>query len=416
MTAIDHDLFSFALSFLIGFLIGIEREQSHQEGTQPIGVRTFILFSLLGTLAAKINFLSLIIAISFFVFSIIIVSYYRSTLLRAKKIDIGITTEIAAVIVYCLGYLTFYENILSIILSALILLVLLERKRLHKLAHKKFSAPEIETAILLVIFALGIIPVLPNHAIDPFNLFNPRIFAILIATIAALQFAGYIAIRLFGEKTGLVLLGFLGGFVSSTVVFVNLSHTLKAHSKNKSVVIASAILANLAMLIEMMIIVFVAAQDFLFYIFKPMLAMCTMSIVIVFLILLFNKERNTKQTLSEKPVNFQTIIRSALLIFSALIIVALTKHFAGPDATLLVSFLTGLFEIHGVSLATGLLYENHQLSLHIAALALFSAIIGAFISKLFLVWSTTERKFALITSGYLLLILTSGAVGYWIFI
>lgn len=38
-------LSSFVISLFIGLLIGIEREHSHHEDVEPIGVRTFILFS-----------------------------------------------------------------------------------------------------------------------------------------------------------------------------------------------------------------------------------------------------------------------------------------------------------------------------------------------------------------------------------
>lgn len=49
------NLYYFAVSFVIALLIGIERERSHPEGRQAIGVRTFILIGLLGTFTAIIN-------------------------------------------------------------------------------------------------------------------------------------------------------------------------------------------------------------------------------------------------------------------------------------------------------------------------------------------------------------------------
>lgn len=189
-------LLSFAISFLIGLLIGVEREHSHAEGIQAIGVRTFILFSLLGTLAAIIDHTALTITISAFAFSIILFGYLRSTSKTRKKIDIGITTEVSAAIVFCLGYMVPSTNIIAITISAFVLLVLIERQRLHKLARKKFKIHEIETTIILIIFALGILPILPNRTIDPWDLFNPHNFGVLIVTIAAIQFVGYILIHL----------------------------------------------------------------------------------------------------------------------------------------------------------------------------------------------------------------------------
>jgi len=83
-------LLSFTISFLIGSLIGLEREHSHTEGLQPIGIRSFILFALLGTLIAILNQPILTTAISAFIFSIILLGYFRSTAHIRKKVGICI--------------------------------------------------------------------------------------------------------------------------------------------------------------------------------------------------------------------------------------------------------------------------------------------------------------------------------------
>ncbi|MCX7124422.1 MAG: DUF4010 domain-containing protein [Gammaproteobacteria bacterium] len=383
----SHVLLSFFISLLMGLLIGIEREHSHAEGVEPIGIRAFILFSLMGTVAALINQIQLTFIISAFVFSIIIFGYFRTASIKRKKINIGITTEVSAGIVYCLGYLTFFENLISAIVASFVLLVLIERQRLHKLARKKFKAHEIETVIILVIFALGIIPILPNNTVDPWHLFNPRNFAILIMTMAVIQFSGYVAIKLFGERVGLALMGFLGGFVSSTLVFANLPHTLNSHPKSKLAVIASALFATLAMLIEVMAIIFVASPAFLFYIIKPMITMC--------------------------PLNLLFLFRTALLIAGTLVLIALARHFVGTEAVFIISFLTGLFEIHGISLATALLYLNQHLLISTASSILFTALLAAFLSKILLLWSLAPWRFALQTSLCLLAMVISGGITYW---
>jgi uncharacterized membrane protein (DUF4010 family) len=278
-------LMSFLISLLIGLLIGIEREHSHAVGIQAIGVRSFILISLLGTLAATLGQIGLTITISIFVFSIISFGYLRSTEITRKKIDIGITTEISAGIIFCLGYMIPYNNLLAITISALVLLVLIERKRLHALARNKFEPHEIETTIILIIFALGIIPILPDRTIDPWDLFNPRNFGILIVTIAAIQFTGYVSIRLFGERFGMAITGFLGGLVSSTAVFANLAYALHSHPKFKLAIIASAIFATLAMLIEVIAIILVASHTLLFFIIKPIIVMSIVSIIFIIFLL-----------------------------------------------------------------------------------------------------------------------------------
>ena len=66
----------YLLSFLIGLLIGIDRERSLPVGLKGMGVRTFILFSLLGAIAGGMTNVNFALMISFFVFTAILLNYY----------------------------------------------------------------------------------------------------------------------------------------------------------------------------------------------------------------------------------------------------------------------------------------------------------------------------------------------------
>lgn len=404
----------FSISLLIGFLIGIEREHSHAEGLQAIGVRTFILFALMGTLAATINQLPFTITSNIFIFSLILLSYYRSTAKHRKKIDIGITTELAAGIIYCLGYIVPKFPLLAITISAFVLLVLMERERLHILARQKFKPHEIETITLLIIFALGILPILPNQSIDAWGLFNPRNFGILVLTVATIQFTGYVAIRLFGERFGIALLGFFGGLISSTAVYASLNDTLRHHPNSVLAVMAAALLAVVAMLVEVIAIIFVASPTFLTYIIKPLLVMIMVGILISIILLHYQKIKQlTSQTLPT-PLNLSSLLRTSIFIAATLLLIAITKRYVGEEGILLISFLGGLFEIHGLSLATALLYLDNHLKISEASTILYVAIFATFVSKLFLLWIFTPKNFAFFISIFLLGVLGSGAAMYWI--
>src|SRR5437016_4562738 len=103
----------FIVSLLIGLLIGIERERSHPRGTQALGVRSFTLIALLGTLSAYLHDPSFKIILLLFVLSGILLSYYRSTAMSGEHRDVGITTEFSAAIVFCLGFLALTKPYLA---------------------------------------------------------------------------------------------------------------------------------------------------------------------------------------------------------------------------------------------------------------------------------------------------------------
>ena len=407
-------LLSFAISLLIGLLIGVERERSHPEGIQFIGVRTFTLFSLLGTLVSTLNQIAITMTVSAFVFGIILLNYFRSTSNLRKKIDIGIVTEISAGIIFCLGYMVTTAPLVAIIISAIVLLVLIERKRLHTIARRKFKPHEIETAIILIIFALGILPILPDRTIDPWQLFNPRNFGILIATIAAIQFVGYVTIHLFGERFGMALTGFFSGLVSSTALFATLPDMLRAHPQFILATIASAIFATVAMLVDIMIIILVASPSLLAFIIWPMIAMALVGVISAIVLLHYQKIKKHISPPLSNPINLLSILRTSLFIGLILVLIAVAKRYVGTDGILLISFFGGLFEIHGISLATALLYLGDKLKISDARLVLYVAIWASFVSKIFLLWILTPYRFALQTSLFLLGIFASGAMVYWL--
>jgi uncharacterized membrane protein (DUF4010 family) len=411
---LEHNLLSFTISLLIGLLIGIERERSHVKGVQSIGVQTFTLFALTGTLAAVLNQPTLTATLSAFVFGIISLNYLRTTIRLKKNIDIGITTEISAGITFCLGYMVQSAPLIAILVSTVILLVLLERKRLHAVARKKFKPQEMEAAIILIVFALGILPILPNKTIDPWGLFNPRNFGMLIATIGTIQFGGYIAIHLFGERFGMAFMGFIGGLVSSTAVFATLPGTLRSHPKFIFATIASAILATVAMLVEIMVIIFVASQTLFVHILRPMITMISLGIIFVIFLLYFQKFKKHAPLTLSTPLNLLSILRISIFLGVTLVLIAIAKRFVGTEGMLLITFLGGLFEIHGITLATGLLYLQKQLSINVACLILYVAILASFISKFFLLWSLSPHRFALQTSLFLLVMVASGGTMYWL--
>ncbi|ARB93289.1 MgtC/SapB family protein [Legionella longbeachae] len=407
-------LLSFTISLLIGLLIGIERERGHPEGSQFLGVRNFTLLSMLGTLVAVLQQATLTIAVSVFVIGILLLNYYQSIINQKKNNSIEILTQITACFIFCLGYMVPTSPFLAITLSAIIFLVLIERQRLHILAREKFKPHEIETIIILVIFTLGILPLLPNRTFDPWHLFNPKDFGLLIATVAAIQLGGYIAIHLFGERLGIPLTGLFGGLVSSTAVFAQLNDTLKRYPKSWNAILASGLLAAIAMLVDVLIIILVASPGLFIYIIWPIVAMICSGVLFAFILLRFQKAQANEQILLSTPLNLLSIVRTSLIIGLFLLMIAMARRIISVKGILLLSFLGGLVEIHGVSLATALLYLGNHIPIYDARFMVYIAILASYISKIILVWCFTPVRFAFDSSMLLLGMLASGVVIYCI--
>ena len=79
-------LYSFVVSLAIGALVGIERERRRHEGVGGAGVRTFMIISLFGTLAAMIShqYYGYFILVAFLALAVIVAMEYSFTS-RATK-------------------------------------------------------------------------------------------------------------------------------------------------------------------------------------------------------------------------------------------------------------------------------------------------------------------------------------------
>lgn len=403
----------FMISFLIGLFIGVDRERSLPTGMKGLGVRSFIIVALLGTMAASIEDLRISMIISAFVLSAILLSYYITS--KGAKVisSIGLTTTLTGGIVFCLGYMAKFDMALTAAIGGGIFILLLSRNRLHTFVHEKILPKEIRAAAALMVIFLSVIIFLPGYPIDPWGLFNPQRFGMLIAVIASLQFAGYMMIRLFGDQLGILFIGFFGGLVSSTAVFANLPVFLKNRPDRTRIAVAAGILATLGMLIEFSIIITLAAHDLFFTVLIPVAVM--MLIGLISTILIFQSKPN-HQELEEptNPLDFKAVLYLSSIIGGMLILVAFTKNYFGSEGVHFVTFIGGIFEVHGVSLATATLYIGKQMSLIEAHNNLLLALLASFIPKFVLPWTFVRGKFAIYISGIMLLMIASGATAAYL--
>lgn len=408
-----ENLQPFALSFFIGLLIGIERERSHPAGFQAMGVRTFVLLAVLGTLTATIDhpFISVLLAV--FAFAAILLGYFRTT--GRKKIGVGLTTEFAAAVVFCLGYLATREPLLVALIGLAVLFVLLGREKLHTFSRQQLKPQEIRAATTVLVILFGILPFLPNHTIDMWHLFNPFRFGVLVLIIALLQFGSYVAMRMFGERLGMLLTGFFGGFVSSTAVFVTLPHMVRNRPELTRASVAAALLATVAMLLEFCLIIFIAAPLLLTTVFWPITIMIGTGIVIAFLMAYGDGHERMMSEKTVNPLDVPSVLRLACFIGGMVFLVGLAEFYLGEKGAILIAFLGGLFELHGVTYATATLHASGKLAVTQTTLILGSAILATFLTKFVLLLSLARNRFAVLTSIFLFVMLALGWSAYFYF-
>ncbi len=386
-------LHPFALSLIMGLIIGVEREHHHRHSGQPIGVRTFALVALSGTACAYLNMAWLTSVVSGAIFVLVALSYWRTT--ERSSTGVGLTTELAAIVVFCTGYIFYRDTAIGLVTGLSTLALLISRDWLHHFVREKLQQSELQAAAILAIAIFGVVPFLPGRPIDPLGVINPRQLVTLLSLIGMLQFAGYATRRMFGGRAGLALSGFLGGIVSSTAVFLGLKDVLHDHTNSERAVMASALFANAASLSELAIVLGMGSVSLLQAIAPPLGTLIALNLVIA--AVLFRRQADTAgEAETGRPLNVLSVLKLGLLVFALVALVNLAHRVLQNTGLWLVAFLSGLFELQGVSLAIALDLSRGTVDVSSARTAVLVAIAAASLSKVGILLLRHRNRFGFI--------------------
>ena len=240
-----------ALALAIGLFIGTERERRQKEA----GLRTFAFTAVLGALGGLMGNAFALLALG--LLGLLIVLLNVETIRKGEGAEI--TTSAALLVTGYVGVLagdghTFMPTAVGVVTAAL-----LAWKEPLAGFSRALTDGEIRSAILLAILAFVIYPLLPLGSVDPWQLVEPRAAWVTVILIAALGFANYVLLKLYGTR-GLALAAFLGGLVNSTVTVAEVARRARdADDGLADSAFRGVVLATFAMLLRNAIILAILA-------------------------------------------------------------------------------------------------------------------------------------------------------------
>jgi uncharacterized membrane protein (DUF4010 family) len=345
-----------AIALGVGLLVGIEREWSNKD----LGIRTFALVSLLGTISILI---SQSMALITFVGVLLIIVFANARSLLVDR-SLETTTSAALLVIYVLGALVGQGHLFTPVAAAILMTMLLAWKvELHRFAGG-LQTSEIRSAVLLGLLGLVVYPVLPNRFIDRWNLIDPREAWIIVIVIAGIGFVNYVLLKIYGEK-GLYLSGFLGGFVNSSAAAVELAKPLGAGGASSGTAVAALLLTIVAMFARNLIILMLFAPAAVPSAAGALIAMAIVALVFV---------RRTKEQAGdapaeihlESPVSVTRVIGFAGFFLAIQVVSTLGERYLGKFGFLVISILGGLVSSASTSAAAAAMAGHGEMSPRLA--------------------------------------------------
>src|SRR5687768_14909860 len=393
----------------IGFLIGLEREHSAlaKKEEEFAGIRTFIFLSLLGFLAAAMNFLITPWIFVSIIIGVIILTSISYWVLAHGRGDIGGTSELTAIIAVLLGGLTFLGYIEMSLMITVIVVVLLSLKFKLQTVIGQITDEEMYDYIRFGVVALLIFPFLPDQTYGPYDVINPREIGWVILLTSGLGFIGYVLMRIFGAGKGILLSGIIGGLVSSTAVtwvFSKKSKEAPSLSLNCAIAILAA---SSIMVIRVFIWVIVFNPDLLSTFALP-LSIVFLSAIGVAIYFYFlekkNKKTDTEMPLG-KPLNLSGALIFGLIYTVIILLVAYASETFGKSGIYITSGIGGLSDIDAITISVTRL-SRESIEILTAGNAILIATVANTLVKIGIsLWagSTELRKYIFIGYGAIFL-------------
>jgi uncharacterized membrane protein (DUF4010 family) len=373
----ELDLFSrLAVALAIGLMVGIERgwkAREVEDHGRAAGLRTFGLSGLMGGICGVLGVQlgAQIVGIAFLAFSAVFGAF--GWLEAKSKGSLSVTTLIAGMLTFLLGALATVGDVTVAIAAAVSMTVLLAlRTQLHTWLAK-VTWEEIRAGLILMVMSFLLLPILPNHAIDPWgavNLHEVWIFAIMMALIS---FTGYVAVRIFGDRLGVIVTAAAGGLASSTATTLTFARMGREHPGAVNLLVGGILISGAVMALRVGAIASALNPNLL----GPLaVTLGSAAVVLVMTAMVFMLPVNRGSTEGTKPeltISNPLVVATSMKLSAFIIVVMLAAELVqrvwGNAGVLVVAAASGIADVDAITLSIARMDTTAQLATQAILLA-----------------------------------------------
>ncbi len=380
----DISLHGLASAIGIGLLIGAVRERAQSDPQRSIaGVRTHVMVALAGAIGASLGTAVLVAVL--LVLGALVVASYLKTAARAP----GLTAEVAVPVTALLAALAHAHPGLAAGLAVVVAAVLYAKDSLHQLVRERLSDQELQDGLLLAGAALLVLPLLPNFAVDPWDVLVPARLGRLVVLILAVGMAGHVALRMVGARWGLPLAGFMAGFASSTAAVVGFGHRARAEPAYVAPAAAGALFANLGSLTLFVGVVAAASPALLLVVAWPLAAAALVLLVVA---TAGAVRRQSMASLPDQGSSRAFRLSHALLLAGLMAVLLLASAWVqrqfGGAGVVIAAAAVALVEVHAAAASLAQLASDGQLQMEAASWGLMLLLLVSSIAKVVLAFAS----------------------------
>lgn len=399
---------NFAVALGMGLLVGMQREWS---ASHTVGVRTFACIALLGALLATLPApaSTWCLAAGLVSLAALLVLVNLSNLRRPDP-DVGVTTEVAALVVYCVGAAAgFGLTLPAVVIGGTTALLLQWKQPLHNLIAR-IGENDFKAIAHLVLIALVILPVLPDKTYGPYDVLNPYRIWLMVVLIVGISLCAYAAQRILGAGQGSVVSGILGGLVSSTATTVSYARQTRTTPELASLAALVIMLASAVVNLRALFEIGVVAPRLLSHAILPFGALTVVMFLLCLPVYFVSRRQRVSPPKSDNPTQLKAAVVFGLLYAVILFAVAAVKHNFGHQALYVVAAISGLTDMDAITLSTAKLFNERSLPASTAWRVILLAMMSNLVFKGTAAMALGSPRLALYVVTLFLLTLSAGGL------
>lgn len=364
----------------LGLLIGLQRERTSD---RLGGIRTYPLIAMFGALTARLAQLEdnyWLVAAGLLCLTVVIV-LGNIERMRGEQESTGITTELAALLMYLLGaFLVLGERTVAVAVGGTIALLLHLKPTMHKFA-RRLPEKDLHAIMQFALISLIILPVLPNRTFGPYDVLNPFKIWLLVVLIVGIGLGGYGAYKLVGARAGTLLSGLIGGLISSTATTVSYARRARVEKGVASMAALVILIASTSMFIRMFVEIAVVAPRMLPQLLPPLAAVMAVSAITCAVGYRMVEHRHSEMPEPGNPAELIPALVFAALYAVILLGIAAAREYFGNRGIYVVALISGFTDVDAITLSTANLADSGSLEAKAAWRAMIIATLANLVFK-----------------------------------
>ena len=411
MPILDSVIMKLAVALGIGLLIGAERERRKGQGPSrsPAGIRTFAVMSLAGAVSFAVGGEILLAVTTAGAILLTATAYFRF-----RSDDPGLTTEIALILTALLGGLSMRQPAVAAGVAVVLTALLAARPLMHHFVRSVLTERELTDGLIFAGATLVALPLLPDQPMGPYGALNPRSIWIVVILVMAISAAGYILVRILGDRFGLALAGFASGFISSIATIGAMGARVTITPAVLCAAVAGAVLSTVATIVQMCAVLAATSMTVLREMSIPLFCagLVAASYAAFFTI---KAVRGTKGIDSHagRAFSFSSAIIFALTLSGILVVSATLRENFGEIGLIVGAALAGFADTHSAAVSIASLVASGKMSPADAISPILVALSTNTVSKIIVSWTSGGRPYALRLIPGLLLVASAAWAGVY---